>query len=505
MLISILSLSLLLIVITLLWTCYNYNVFVPANENNIPGYKYGLGRFKIPLFGDTIDFLLSAFTFLEDRVNKFGNICYCYVAFRNAVILSGADGMKTFYNEDLVGRHHGQLSIGKSFFGNLIVGMGGRILNTPQGRGYYTKREIINSVVSNQKLIQQFVPVLDTIIRRYITRWNSIRSFKFVDEFHLMCSEIACKFILGVDHEQIVRKVRGLNSDLLAGLNSVPMPLPGTRAYKSWKATRELRKLYRNILDEHMDSLDRIQAENLAFQETCVINILAQELKRNKIATRDGLVTEIHHMMLSTESLVGNACSNLILAFSQHSEVYEKVKKEVTEMLGSQYQKPITLDMLGALKYVNACTYEVRRLYPMVPGMMGFAKKDFEFQGYKVPKRYTIIGSFYTTNLDPKEWSEPRSFKPERFLSVNEPFSKEKTWAWMPHGASYHACPGRDLSTWVLMCIAAYFSWFNCKWQVSSGQNFEQDLKLFNPYPKDGLLVENFSTNIPGLSQSTTA
>jgi hypothetical protein len=81
---------------------------------------------KVPIIGETLDFLWSPFQFAQDHARHFGNISMAqgFLSFTpaNFILLSGADGMRTFYNQDLVARSGGYPS-------HFIYGIGGRILN----------------------------------------------------------------------------------------------------------------------------------------------------------------------------------------------------------------------------------------------------------------------------------------------------------------------------------------------------------------------------------------
>ena len=44
-------------------------------------------------------------------------------------------------------------------------------------------------------------------------------------------------------------------------------------------------------------------------------------------------------------------------------------------------------------------------------------KFSFVLSGYTIPKGTTIFGSLYLVLMDPQNFPDPRTFKPERFLN----------------------------------------------------------------------------------------
>lgn len=45
--------------------------------------------------------------------------------------------------------------------------------------------------------------------------------------------------------------------------------------------------------------------------------------------------------------------------------------------------------------------------------------KDTTVRGYDIPKGTAVMENTYNAHHDPKLWSEPKTFKPERHLSEN--------------------------------------------------------------------------------------
>ncbi len=69
------------------------------------------------------------------------------------------------------------------------------------------------------------------------------------------------------------------------------------------------------------------------------------------------------------------------------------------------------------LPYTEACICEIQRLGDVLPlSVSSSTTEDVYIKGYCIPKDTMIITSLYSVHMDPNVWSEPRKYRPERFL-----------------------------------------------------------------------------------------
>ncbi|WP_142850052.1 cytochrome P450 [Telmatospirillum sp. J64-1] len=84
---------------------------------------------------------------------------------------------------------------------------------------------------------------------------------------------------------------------------------------------------------------------------------------------------------------------------------------------------------------------EVRRFYPFFPFIAGRAREAFDWRGYHFVKDRWVILDIYGTHHDPRVWSEPDLFQPDRFRDWNG-----SAFSLIPQGGgdhySGHRCPG---------------------------------------------------------------
>lgn len=98
--------------------------------------------------------------------------------------------------------------------------------------------------------------------------------------------------------------------------------------------------------------------------------------------------------------------------------------------------------------YLALFVQEVRRFYPFFPFVAARVREDFDWRGYQFPRDRMVLLDLHGTNHDPRSWSEPDSFRPERFRDWDEsPFTL------IPQGPGdhqrNHRCPGE----WITIAL----------------------------------------------------
>ncbi|GAA0162737.1 oxygenase [Lithospermum erythrorhizon] len=65
--------------------------------------------------------------------------------------------------------------------------------------------------------------------------------------------------------------------------------------------------------------------------------------------------------------------------------------------------------------------------------------------GYNIPKSTNVMINIWAIATDPENWSDPFSFKPERFLDSDVDY-KGQYFHYFPFGSGSRICPGLPLA-----------------------------------------------------------
>jgi hypothetical protein len=88
-------------------------------------------------------------------------------------------------------------------------------------------------------------------------------------------------------------------------------------------------------------------------------------------------------------------------------------------------------------RYLTAAVQETLRLRPPVPVTLRYVARDFELGDRVVPRGTTIAVNIERMHSRPDVYSDPSSFRPDRFLS-----DRPGTYTWIPFGGGVHRCIG---------------------------------------------------------------
>ncbi|XVE78136.1 hypothetical protein DITRI_Ditri13aG0119700 [Diplodiscus trichospermus] len=104
------------------------------------------------------------------------------------------------------------------------------------------------------------------------------------------------------------------------------------------------------------------------------------------------------------------------------------------------------------LVYLLAVIKETFRLYPPIPLLLPHeALEDCRVSGYHIPKGTRLFVNVWKLHRDPRIWSNPEEFQPERFLTTHGKVDiVRQDFEMVPFGSGRRSCPG---TTWALQVI----------------------------------------------------
>jgi len=115
-------------------------------------------------------------------------------------------------------------------------------------------------------------------------------------------------------------------------------------------------------------------------------------------------------------------------------------------------------------------------LHPSTPlSLPRIASESCEVFGYHIPKGSTLLVNVWAIARDPRKWTDPLKFKPERFLPGGENCDvdvKGNDFEVIPFGAGRRICAGLNLGIrMVQLQIATLAHSFN--WELENGLKAE--------------------------------
>ncbi|CAN7945551.1 unnamed protein product, partial [Ixodes pacificus] len=156
--------------------------------------------------------------------------------------------------------------------------------------------------------------------------------------------------------------------------------------------------------------------------------------------------------MISGLETVSSALSFTAHLLAKHQDVQDKLRAEVKLLL--EKDGNFSYDDIFSLQYLKQVIAESSRFYPAQPGnVTRRCVKDFEFDGFRIPKDTHVLAPVRVMHHDPRYWVDPEKFNPDRFSPENK--STIEPMAYIPFGIGTRNCPASRLAESMLTLVIA--------------------------------------------------
>jgi cytochrome P450/NADPH-cytochrome P450 reductase len=189
----------------------------------------------------------------------------------------------------------------------------------------------------------------------------------------------------------------------------------------------------------------------------------------------DNITNQLITFLIAGHETTSGTLSFAMYHLLKHPEAYNKVQKEVDEVVG---RGPVTVEHLTKLPYISAVLRETLRITSPITAF-GLEAIDDTFLGgkYLVKKGEVVTALLSRGHVDPVVYgSDAQEFVPERMLDDEfARLNKEFPNSWKPFGNGKRACIGRPFA-WQesLLALVMLFQNFNF---TASDPNYSLEIK----------------------------
>ena len=146
----------------------------------------------------------------------------------------------------------------------------------------------------------------------------------------------------------------------------------------------------------------------------------------------------------------------------RNPNIMKKVQHEIRTTLGDKKER-LTADDLNHLHYLKHVIKETFRLHPAAPLLLPReTMSDIKIQGFDIPKKSQMMINVYSIARDPKIWSNPDEFNPDRFIESSVDY-KGLNFELLPFGSGRRMCPAMPMGVanveLALMNLLYFFDW----------------------------------------------
>jgi cytochrome P450 len=421
---------------------------VVAKKNPAP---FPPGPKGLPLVGNLADMpSVKPWKTFAEWGQKYGNISHVEILGQHIMVLNNVrtamellDKKSSSYSDRPVLPMGGEL-----------VGWKNTLVLLPYGDRFREYRKNFSRVIGSRSAMHTYHPTEETETHRFLQRILAKPA-----ELSQHVRHTAGAIILRISHGYEVKENRdpfvdladeavdqfsastatgAFMVDVIPALRHVPDWVPGAGfklKAKEWRATLE----------------DMVQRPYQFVKDQMAAGIAPESFISNLLEGRTVSEEEDHIIKWSAASLYSggadttvSAIYSLFLALTLFPEVLKKAQAEIDAVIGSD-RLPTFADR-DSLPYVEALVKEVLRWHSVTPlAVPHRATEDDVHDGYFIPKGTILIPNIWSMLHDPRTYTNPNEFNPERFLA-REGKEPELDPRAICFGFGRRICPGMHLA-----------------------------------------------------------
>jgi len=323
-------------------------------------------------------------------------------------------------------------------------------LLTSGGTKWHGRRKLLTGAF-HFKILEDYISIFDEqseiLISKIDEHVNSGKAFDMFPYITRCALDIICESAMGKtvkaqeNYDSPYVKAVYAMSNIFMDRGTKPWLRPNlfyrfSSVYRKEKKCLEILHGFTNsVIQERKRIFNNTQRKRrLAF-----LDLLLQASDNGKILSDKDIREEVDTFMFEGHDTTSAAISWSLWLIGLHPKIQERVHSELDSIFDKTDPRPLTMDDLSKMKFLECCIKEALRLYPSVPFIGRELKEDLVIGGKTVPSGVTLLIMIMVIQRDPKFFSDPDSFKPDRFLSVEA----RNPFAFVPFSAGPRNCIGQ--------------------------------------------------------------
>jgi cytochrome P450 len=409
---------------------------VTAPPARPPGPKGAL------LLGSLPDFARDILGYMTHCAREYGDIVYLRLAGWDVFQLNHPDLI------DVVLRQERDNFVKHRFFWRHVTAIFGNGLLTSEGDFWLRQRRLAAPAFHPDR-IAAYGDVMVRYAERLADGWQDGEVRDVHRDMMKVTMEIVSKTLFDADVERDVDDVGRAFDVVLKEIGSrfrrpfrIPdaVPTPGNVRYRRGVAALN-RVINRIIAERRASPADRGD----------LLSMLMSARDDDGAAMSDEQLRD----ELVTLFLAGHETTAIVLSWTWHLLAQHPLVRDrlVAELFGELDRRPATVADLPRLPYADAVLKEAIRLYPPAYVLGREAVADCEIGGWQIPAGATIYMSPWVIHRDPRWFTSPETFLPERWLDGLA--ARLPRFVYFPFGGGPRVCIGDRFATMEAVLILA--------------------------------------------------
>ncbi|KAA8546552.1 hypothetical protein F0562_002709 [Nyssa sinensis] len=419
---------------------------------NSPKAMEGIpGTLGWPVVGESFSFIsefsspAGIFSFMNKRQQRYGKVFKSYVLGRFTVFMTGREASKIL----LTGKD-GMVSLNLFYTGQQVLGPTSLLQQT--GQAHKRLRRLIAEPLSVDGL-KKYFQFMNNLAIEMLDQWPGRTVFFTLKVIGNMIMSLEPT---GEEQEKFRANFKLISSSFA----SLPFKIPGTAFHNGIKA--------RNRMYAMLDSTISKRRNGEGFQQDFLESLLKKHSKDasegdedddNKLTDKQ-LKDNILTLLVAGHDTTTAALTWLIKFLEENPAVLERLREEHREIQdGRKDGSSLTWSDVNNMPYTNKVINETLRRATILPWFSRKAAQDFEIDGYKIKKGWSINLDVVSIHHDPEVFPDPQKFDPSRFDEPLKPLS------FLGFGNGQRMCPGINLAK---LEICVFIHHLVCRYKRSS-------------------------------------
>ncbi len=320
----------------------------------------------------------------------------------------------------------------------------GKGLLTSNGKEWLQQRRLIQPAFYKKKLENIVITIKNTIDREL----QKIETNKAIEIYPLMSDlafQVVAKSLFSTTNMgQKMKRLQYVTETVQTMLiKEIRQP------YKKWwfslngdvRKHMELIEEARQILQEIIDDR-RVETDE---KDDLLDMLLKSTYEDGSSMTNKQLIDEILILFTAGHETTSNALAFTLFLLGKHLEIQEEVYKETSK---SAEEDESLFQQISKYTYTKQCIEESMRLYPPAYFTDRMNIEDDEFGELFFSKGTDILISFYEIHRNKKNWKDPLTFNPDRFIADKK---KDSIDCYFPFGAGPRMCIGNNFAMYEMI------------------------------------------------------
>ena len=397
------------------------------------GARYPPGPSGLPVVGSMLEYRRDPLAFLGDVARTYGDVADVRFGPFHSILLSHPDDIRDMLVTNNRRFHQGPAHL----FLARALGQG---LLTSENPLHLQQRRLLQPAFHHQRLAA-YAEVMTAYTSDLAQTWQPGSQRDLAQEMTRLTLRIVGKALFDTDTRgaasligpatSIINDYTSNRSTQVIGPLLDRLPLPASRRFYRAKAQLD-RFVYQMIAERRADERDRGDLLSML--------VLARDENGQPMAdrqVRDEAVT----LLLAGHETTANALTWTWYLLDQHPEVEAQLHAELDTVLAGRLP---TFEDVPALRYTEKVFSEALRLYPPAWGTSKLLVSPWRLHDYVLPAGTVVAAVSYLVHRDPRYWSEPERFQPERWTP--EASAARPRFAYFPFGGGPRQCIGEPFA-----------------------------------------------------------